>query len=461
MGDKDDLVPLLQRKDGSMVRTVHQRGERLLLPIDDFLASADSDSRLVFLSDQDVTLIRAALWPELTWETRIVRPIEGDLYETSTDEEYQQVQEALNLLDYKLVGSKLMTLESAIMYLADTLASAYLGRPCCPSDVNVNIVQGSTPGGDIIYGTGEGVASTGDPETDPPPEGFEDWESFFTHKCQIANTIVDGVIDTLGNLSFVSIVNATVLGTLIGAAWVGIIALPVAFIPVAGAALVALGVSIGVLNDVAGYLADNREELVCGLYEADNYAAAADFFMSVIDEALSALAVASSLHPAIRTLALLLASTDTINQLWDAQLTISYPDADCSGCGPSCDLDSIVIYNDGTDDWGAIDSDVTVGSQRTITGHMTSVGGLYRFGLTTGVDSGCCWVIDEINDWLNTGNPLSGNRYDCEGQEISESWSTSAATIALLLDDTPITAFRVGYEFGAGDTITVVLSMAA
>lgn len=399
-----------------MVRTVRQRGERLLLPIDDFLSSGENDSRLIFLSDQDVTLIRAALWPELTWETRIVRPISGDLYETSTDQEYQQVQEALNLLDYKLVGVKLMSLEEAIMYFADVLSSAILNKPCCPSEVNLTIVQGTTPGGEITYGTEEGVTATGDPETDPPPDGFETWEEFFAHKCAIANTIVDGIIATMGNLGLVSIVNATALATLIGAAWVGIIALPLAFIPIAGAALVALGVSIGVLNSLAGYLAANREEIVCGLYEADNYATAADFFMSIIDEGLAALAVASALHPAIRTIALLLASTDTINQLWDAQLSISYSGADCSGCGPgSCyEIETIAVVPEG---YGTILADDTEDGVRTVRIQSELSEGAERIWFLIDQDEnpGCCWDLIDATLIDPIADAIVGQETNCSG----------------------------------------------
>lgn len=209
---------------------------------------------------------------------------------------------------------------------------AIANRPCCGDGVTVNVaIRGLTEQGNMSYGTQEGIVQ-GDPEQEAPPEGFASWEEFFAKKCTAANALADGFVTSLRGLSILAIINTTGLGALIGGAIGGFIVLPAAAIPIIVAAMIGLGLSITVLGLIADYIETNRDDFVCGLYLSGSAMAAQDFISGVIDEALAALVVASALHPLIRTIAMVMASTDTLNQLFDGSMQATYPDADCSGC---------------------------------------------------------------------------------------------------------------------------------
>lgn len=379
-----------------MPRYVTHRKQVSLLNIEDFLISPIDADRVVLLSPRDVTIIRSAIWPSFDWPTRIVRPVVGELYEVATDEEISQVREALHLLDYKLTGDEMTTifteLSEAIRYHADRLYA----KPCCNDITTVNVIQGTTPGGYPQYGT-QTPGGHGDPETDPPPEGFSSWEEYETYKCQVANFIADGVISSLRNLGVISLINLAGLASLVGAALAGFIVVPPAAIAVMITAIVALGISVGVLRDVGDWLSSNHRDFVCGLYNADSATAAVDFFAGLLDEALGALAVASSLHPAIRTVALILVGTDTMNQLFDGSLTASYPDADCSDCNPEA-CGSFQQYTG----YGVVDV-VDLGGgfyQVDVQGEYRSAFNRYELGFEV-VGEGCCW-------WLCSASVVAG-----------------------------------------------------
>lgn len=226
----------------------------------------------------------------------------------------------------------------SVRYLADRLYD----RPCCPDAVNLNVVQTVTAGGNTIYGTQEPGGLTGEAGVGDPPTGYSTWAEYYSKKCQAANLVADGIISLYNNLGAISIGSAAVVAAAVGLSIPGIIAVPPAVIPLLVAALLGLGVSISVLTSVGGWLSDNRDDLVCALYESDGVALAIDAFAALIDEALIALAIGSSLHPYVKAVALGMASTDTLNQLFNANLGISYAGVDCSECAsPAVEYDCL------------------------------------------------------------------------------------------------------------------------
>ena len=203
-------------------------------------------------------------------------------------------------------------------------------------------IIGTTPGGNISYGDNPGLEVVED-EAEPVPDGFESWSEYFTYKCQVANHIADGIILSLRNISALSLLNLTALSVLLGLALGSFIIFPPSAIPVMIAALLAIATIQGVLYLIGDYFEEHREEMVCAFYTSESAVAAQDALIGLLDEALSALVVASEMHPYIRTIALVLASTDTLNQLFDGTLRVDYPDADCSSCEEGPYL--ITVYN--------------------------------------------------------------------------------------------------------------------
>lgn len=191
----------------------------------------------------------------------------------------------------------------------------------------INQIQGTTQGGQVIYGNDP--PSTGINTGDPVPAGFASWDEYH---CAAANVVTDKLIQAIRTIGAFTTFDATALAGIIGIALAGIITVPEAAIPVMIAALVVLAVSIPVLIEIADYLQTNREHVVCEFYNSQTATEAIEAFAAIIDEALAALAVGSALHAAIKTIAVILAGTDTINQIFNGTLLVSYPNADCSNC---------------------------------------------------------------------------------------------------------------------------------
>lgn len=322
---------------------------KLYLDFDSLWGGTDDDLCLILLlSSRDISILLNAI----RYAGYSSRWLDSDgrlLRDTGRMADLAIALNYIEQLERRILGvACLEDLTNAIIAQGEAIKAGLVAiahKPCCSDSVNINIVQGATPGGEIQYGEQPGLAQ-GDSETDPPPDGFETWEAYYTHKCQVANHLADGLILSLRNIGLLNLGNLVSAAALLGAALGGFILLPPAAIPVLIAAVVALGISQAILYEIGDWLQDNRDELVCGLYNSESAGAATDFFAGMIDEALAALAVASSLHPAIRTIALVLASTDTLNQLFDASLSATYPDADCSGCD---DIDGVeIVFGEGS-----------------------------------------------------------------------------------------------------------------
>lgn len=363
-------------------------------------------------------------WPDsVLWEGLlaglVTSPMRGRFWDektgTVTDAQETGVQiwvRNLPLQESLMSCSDATNLSDAIRYLADKLYA----KQCCGVIGGPTGIVGLTPGGNISYGDNPGLGQ-GEPEGDPP-EGFETWEEYFAYKCKAAHHLADGIILSLRNLSTISLANLAVLGTLIGLSLGPFIVFPPSAIPVAIAALVALGALTGVLYSVGGYLQEHREEFICALYNSETALAAQDALIEIIDEALAALVVTSAAHPFVRTIALLLASTDTLNQLFDGSLVADYADADCSGCQAACEPEFIPYY--GTEPVtveylgdNEYQIDVTGIAQPGVGGQIYGGWRIYNTGLP-GDECTCAHIIS-IELLSGSTGSFGHNREDCNG----------------------------------------------
>ena len=300
----------------------------------DALFSLPNDAgHIICLSDRDVDILISSL-RFAHWPTRWVDSDERVLRDHGRVSDLYLANDYIAELEDRLMGSCGVEIRAGLEAVAAGIM-ALANKPCCNDQTIINIYQGTSPGGNQIYGTqppSTGNTTGLDPETDPPPEGYDTWEEYYADKCQKANYVADGLIGTVVNISVLSVVNEIGLGALLVAAAVGAVTLPLTAIPVIVGLLLAQTTILAALGLVGTYLVDHRSELVCGLFLSDNSGDAVDFFAALIDEALAAVIVATELHPAIRTIALIVASTDAINKLWDATVKVEYAGADCSGC---------------------------------------------------------------------------------------------------------------------------------
>lgn len=184
------------------------------------------------------------------------------------------------------------------------------------------------------------------------PEGYDNLEEYDVDKCRKATGIVQGVIQGLRNLSLITVFNASALGGLILLAIPGVIAFPPAAIPVAIGAIIVLSVAMSTFSSAADYIEANQEDWVCALYEGDNASNVLGAIADLIDVMVSFLSVSSVVGIAIKTILLVMFSSNTINQLFSATSQGYFPEADCT-CVPECEDPQEITWEfpTGTNGW--------------------------------------------------------------------------------------------------------------
>lgn len=206
---------------------------------------------------------------------------------------------------------------------------------CCEETI-INVgggVQGSVPGdeetGDTpIYGS---VPPIGLPTGEFPPE-FPDLATYQQDKCEMANLMIDNIITQLRAFSFLPLVNSTALAALVAASVFGIITLPVTIIPLIVAMMIILGTSAFYLDQFADYMADNREEWVCALFQADSSEGAITAVVELIQTGIAFLSITGPIAVAVKAIVLALFNSDTVNKLFQYTAHAIYEGADCSSC---------------------------------------------------------------------------------------------------------------------------------
>jgi hypothetical protein len=279
---------------------------------------------IVCLPVSVVGIIRKLLLDRGLWRTTYVLSYDDMGYYIPTEVEFnpirQEILSALQELEDMSCSSDFRIGLADVANAIRALANAQ----CC-SNIGVTIYQGTDEEGGVIFGT-EPPGNPGNPETDPPPDGYDTWEEWYTQLCQNIHAMVDSFVTTLSNLSYLSIFNLSLLVSAVGA----FILMPPAISPMLLYWLAQLVLSLSTLRDLGAWITANKSELVCAIYNADNAAAAQTAIRGVLSDGLTAANVDPNLHPTIISIAMALLSTDTLNQLYDGSMVVSYPGAECN-----------------------------------------------------------------------------------------------------------------------------------
>lgn len=370
-----------------------------------------------FLSQRDISILVSAL-RFAGWRSRWVG---GDNPDWPRDllrnqDRLEDLETALTYIDGLL---EVLMSDCGANFAFDGLyaiAQAILNKPCCSGDISISVIQEVTTGGNTVYGTQTPGGLSGPAGEGDPPEGFASWSEYYTHKCALANSLADGFSDSLSFLSTVSLVNLVALASLLGV-HLGIVALfPPSAIPVVIGALIAMGASLGVLNTLSGWLVDNKQDVVCALYNSENVQDAVDALIAVVATGLTALGISASLHPTITTIVLALANTDNLNALFDANVNLTYPDADCSDCeelpcGWTVALGSIVSREE-----------LSAGRWQVTFGSAPNTDYFDRQEIHVrwdGVDPGFWW--ENGSESMTIGAPIGANFYRCDLSALARS----------------------------------------
>lgn len=212
---------------------------------------------------------------------------------------------------------------------------ALAAAQCC-NDLQID-VQGGIQG-TITQGSGEVIPVYG---SSPPlsigpgefPDGYPDLESYDADKCKKANGIVDGLIGSLTNIASFGTFNALTLAVLIVAAMASSIVFPPAMIPTAISVLLILSGSLFVIAQLVSLLNENRNEIVCFLYEGESVTAIIETLADFLDLLIASIPATGRVAYALKALALVIMNSGTLNQLFNSDPMVTDPDASCMGCG--------------------------------------------------------------------------------------------------------------------------------
>lgn len=384
-----------------------------------FADDTDSGARLVCINNRDVYLLLPGLI-QACWGSRWVGKHTDFGYPTNLlreggrDNDLRTATDYVNNLIWRLITMDcgeniklgLDAIASAIAGLNPTISNTQTVN-CGGTVVNVpitNAIQGALSDGTPIYGGTP--TSTTDPGT---PEGMTN-EQWAIRRCQNANFVFDAIVGSLHAIATLDIAllvqSGAAMSAIVAALAFGVIAPEIA-IPALVAALlgiIGLGASLGSISDVADYWESHRADIVCNLFSSTTIQEATEVVKSWIDEALLALAITTGVGLLIKTVTAVIASTDTLAQLFNVATAIAYPDADCSECNPTNCEDSWSLV---PENLSASFSKSSAGDEYTyIVGSVEYAGyGPYFIGLATpdGCGSNMEWSLEG-----GTWTPVSG-----------------------------------------------------
>lgn len=306
----------------------------------------------------------------------------------------------------------------ALRYLADR----QFAKPCCGGGAPGTVGEGS--GGAGPSQPPFNPSTPGNPDVDPPPDGFDSWEDFFTQKCAVAINIVETLEDDLGELAVRTLIGISVEA--VAAIIVIAISTPVPFddILVIAGLLLSVAAEI-VLTSALNIVNENEHELICALYNGTNSQSSRSMFL----DAFGSLVDGSGIDPvegfAIKTVMAYFVGASVTNRLYVKDLTRTWSGGDCSDCVPCC-----FEFQIGLQGWSV----VAVGPnfEHPVTGSVSHVAGSMRLDLAQSGES----------EYAGARSPL----LDCdlaEGAALCVNVSDSSAGsfnnyISVVIDDVEI-----------------------
>lgn len=236
----------------------------------------------------------------------------------------------------------------------------------------------------------------GDPETDPPPEGFESWTGFNENKCAVAAHIVATLIGDWDRMRVINLVGLTI--TTLLPILIGLILTPIPGdeLAVIGGLLIAtLAIGAGMIAAVRQVLADNEHDLVCSLYNGLSALGAEQQFEAKFSEVWDASGFGGGIYTFSAKAAIGAMVTSAVtNQLFELNTAIDLDSADCSDCSEGC-LGHFGF--DGTS--GTIEAGDPNEGEFTL--GLVLIGGIYRTDLSyllePDVVTPCCKTLEYVS----------------------------------------------------------------
>jgi len=251
------------------------------------------------------------------------------------------------------IGEGLQAIANSIELLAKS--------QCCDTgDIIVNVnggVNGSLSDGTITYGT--------EPYSEAPtstPDGYEDNAQYEAQKCAMAHQMVSDCVYLFSVLSGAAGVSAigglvvTVLGVM------AIITVPQVAIPTFIAVVATAFLASGSLYAASVEIEANRQDIVCALVSGDNLSDIMEALAGIFDIIVANIGASSPVGIAIKSMLLVVFSSDTLNKLYAGYAGFMYPAANCDDCNESpCGMEGewmhFPIFSSSTDGSFSVDGD--------------------------------------------------------------------------------------------------------
>lgn len=300
------------------------------------------------LSYRDVFIIRSYLWPYVEWKTRLAKPVYGDYWELSTDTELSEFIQACHNLDAKLGARNVDCLNSGLTEIATAIREAF-GQiavsmaNCCD--------HGSGSGGQGTTAPPIDPTEITDPGVGDPPEGFENWEEWYTNKCGVATDIVRTMIADLERMSTINLVGATLTG--LAASLVPVLLSPMPFddiLVIAGILLAAITFGGGLINATKATIEGYEDEFICVLYGATSSSNAKSDFLERFAQRWDDLGNSSLLLFSANGAISSFLNASVTNRLFKKETGRTLPSHDCSGCD-LCGMFYITSLGTAYEDW--------------------------------------------------------------------------------------------------------------
>lgn len=196
-------------------------------------------------------------------------------------------------------------------------------------------------------------STQGDPDVDPPPEGFATWEEYFTYKCQAAHFIWE--LERKNMVMIKNFEGVALVASIVGPSAAGILGvLPAAMTPAGWILFVGSIVAIGVVAAASFVYMDqmidwwdlNKQTIICSLYNSGSSVEAVTALSGLLEDAIQAIVawgvlgpVAGEISGLLSTAFSQLAGNGIVEPLFKTIVAATQFEYDCAPCeDPSGDL---------------------------------------------------------------------------------------------------------------------------
>lgn len=395
-----------------MTETRPYYSTRQIIDVDSFLEERDT-YYLMCLSKAQLHALRIMAKTRLLWPTTWAKERYEQSYLLPDATDWDAID--AHISEFISESERVEMCNNAMLDALQDIASSIRLSSCC----GASVTGGQEIDGEFYYGQETPLS---EPIAFGAGEEFETEGAYESHKCEIANGIINGLIGSLNGISLISL--AGLLASSVLAAIVGfglIFAPPVAVI----LAVLASGLTFAFFGLLADEIDDNKEILVCLLYSASDAVEAYDNLKQAIEDLSIDLGAIEIQVGPLLDLVMQMSPIDTMNALFEnvGLPTIPGSTIECeTACGQQCP-EWLYFY-------GAGDA-LVLGQSLTATSEYDSGVGHHRLLVATNVtDCTCDNLTFEITGITGAyGGVSAGSVKNCASTNL---WTYANGYTALL-----------------------------